>query len=62
MIVKAIESKSPAKTLKKDGKSSFFLYVNNTIPHSEHVMADIYEKHKAQDGFLYITYGEMEKF
>lgn len=57
MITKAIESKSPGKGVKKDGKSSFFLYVGNTIPHSERLMSDVYEKHKAQDGFLYITYG-----
>jgi hypothetical protein len=44
------------------GKFTLFLYINNTIPNSDLILADIYAKHKAPDGFLYITYGEMETF
>jgi hypothetical protein len=34
-----IQTNTPGNDLKKDGKSSFFMYVNNTIPHAEHIMS-----------------------
>jgi hypothetical protein len=61
MVEKIIQSTS-GKPMKKDGKSSFFLYVGSTIPNADQTIADVYEKYKADDGFLYIKYGEMEKF
>lgn len=63
LITKAVEEKTQGKqTLRKDGKSSFFLYVANNIPNADQVMLDVYQKYKNEDGFLYLLYGEMEKF
>lgn len=69
MVQKMIESKieklqqaQSGKPLKKDGKSSFFLYVGSSVPNADQEMEDLYNKHHAEDGFLYIKYGEMEKF
>lgn len=60
MIESKIEKLQHAQTgrsLKKDGKSSFFLYVGNTVPNADQEMQEIYDKHHAEDGFLYIRYG-----
>lgn len=57
MIQKAVEARSPGKVLKKDGRSSYFFYINNTVPNPEQTLQEIYEKYKGADGFLYITYG-----
>lgn len=48
--------------LKKDGKGSFFLYLANTVPSADQVLSDLYNKHKNADGFLYLTYGELDSF
>jgi hypothetical protein len=69
MVQKMIESKiekllqaKTVKPVKKDGKASFFLYVGNQVPNADQEMWDIYEKNKAEDGFLYIKYSEMDSF
>jgi hypothetical protein len=63
LISKALEEKNPGKqSMKKDGKSSFNLFVAKTIPNADQSMLDIYQKYKNEDGFLYLLYGEMEKF
>jgi len=69
MVQRMIESKieniiqiKSGKPMKKDGKNSFFLIVGSTVPNGDQKIAEIYEKCKAEDGFLYIKYGEMEKF
>lgn len=42
MIQKAVEAKNPAKVTKKDGRSSFFFYINNTVPNPEQTLQEIY--------------------
>jgi hypothetical protein len=61
-INEAIELKPLTKIQKKDGNLALFLYINNTIPNSDQILSDIYAKHKASDGFLYITYAELDIF
>lgn len=69
MVQKMIENKvtklvegQTGKPMKKDGKTSFFMYIGNSVPNADQQMSDIYNKYKNEDGFLYIRYGEMEKF
>lgn len=38
------------------------MYLSNTIPSGDMLMLDMYNKYRKEDGFLYLTYGEMEKF
>mmetsp|Transcript_14277 Transcript_14277/g.32412 ORF Transcript_14277/g.32412 Transcript_14277/m.32412 type:complete len:125 (+) Transcript_14277:94-468(+) len=33
-----------------------YLFVNNTTPKTGSLMSEVYEQHKAEDGFLYISY------
>merc|ERR1711933_146749 len=35
---------------------TIYLFVNGTSPKTGALMSEIYEEHKADDGFLYITY------
>lgn len=42
MIQKAVEAKNPGKVTKKDGRSSFFFYINNTVPNPEQTLQEIY--------------------
>ena len=65
-VEKILEGESAKK---KDGKASFFLYINNQMPNQgkwecyvDQEMEEIYKKFKAEDGFVYIQYGEMETF
>lgn len=45
-IEKLLQAKS-AKSLKKDGKATFFLYVGNHVPNADQDMLEIYDKYKA---------------
>ena len=42
------------------GKHSFFIFIKGTFPNPESTMIQIYEKHKDEDGFLYMQYGDQE--
>jgi len=63
MIQKTIESKlnnlRSNCDVRRNSKHSYCLYVNNTLPHAESTMQDLYDRYKAEDGFLYIRYTEM---
>lgn len=37
-------------------EQAIFLFVNNTVISGNTTMMEIYNKHKSEDGFLYITY------
>lgn len=50
------------KRLKLKSEQALFLFVNNTIPSSTKTMADLYEEHVDDDGFLYISYTEENVF
>ena len=45
------------RRIKLDEKDSLFLFLNNTVMGaSSDSISNIYEEHKDEDGFLYITY------
>ena len=51
------------KRLKLDAAKAIFLFINNqVIPSSSTSLGIIYEEHKAEDGFLYITYSGENTF
>ncbi len=37
-------------------EQAIFLFVNNTVISGNTTMSEVYNKHKSEDGFLYITY------
>jgi GABA(A) receptor-associated protein len=44
------------KHLKLEAEKGLYLFVNNIIPSNSKLLNDLYDKHKDEDGFLYITY------
>ncbi len=44
------------KRLKLPAEQAIYLFVNGSIPATAALMNTIYEEHKDEDGFLYITY------
>ena len=50
------------KRMELSSNSALFAFVNNTIPPSSSLLSDIYEQHKDEDGFLYITYSGEQTF
>merc|ERR1712006_64268 len=44
------------KRIKLPPERAIFIFVNNVIPPTAHLMSTIYEEQKDEDGFLYITY------
>lgn len=43
-------------------ETAIFLFVNHTLPPTSHSIGDIYERHKNEDGFLYIEYAGESAF
>ena len=50
------------KQLKLNPETAIFLYVNNTLPLLKSTLYEVYQKHKASDGFLYLTFCEENTF
>lgn len=48
--------------LKIGPEYAIFITINGFIPSSTDMMSHIYEEHKDQDGFLYVTYGAENTF
>ena len=44
------------KRIKLNETESVFLFINNILPATSSNIGSIYEEHKEDDGFLYITY------
>lgn len=42
--------------------SAIFVFVNNTLPPASSLMSQIYNDHKDEDGFLYVTYSGESTF
>lgn len=40
-----------------EDSKAIFLFIDNTLPSASKLMSALYEEHKDDDGFLYITYG-----
>jgi GABA(A) receptor-associated protein len=50
------------KRIKLNADSAIFLFINNTLPTSSALMSQIYEDHKDETGFLFITYSGESTF
>eukprot|EP00897_Mesotaenium_endlicherianum_P001140 jgi/Mesen1/11026/ME000098S10413 len=50
------------KRIKLNPEKAIFIFVDNILPPTAALMASIYEEHKDQDGFLYITYSGENTF
>jgi len=50
------------KRVKLAAETGIFLLVNNVFPATSSSLADLYNEHKADDGFLYITYSGENTF
>jgi GABA(A) receptor-associated protein len=50
------------KRTKITSEQAIFIFVNNTIPATSSTIREIYEKHKDEDGFLYILYSGENTF
>jgi len=44
------------KRIKLSPEKAIFIFVNNLLPPTAALMSSIFEEHKDEDGFLYITY------
>lgn len=44
------------KRIQLTAEQAIFIFVNNTIPPTANIMSEVYETHKDDDGFLYVTY------
>ena len=50
------------KHIEIDKSQSLFIFINNFIPPAGALVMDFYEKHKAEDGFLYVLYAGENTF
>eukprot|EP00898_Chlorokybus_atmophyticus_P007310 jgi/Chlat1/7580/Chrsp63S07068 len=50
------------KRIKLSPEKAIFIFVNNVLPPTAALMSAIYEEHKDEDGFLYITYSGENTF
>eukprot|EP00475_Leptophrys_vorax_P010085 TRINITY_DN1675_c0_g1_i3.p2 TRINITY_DN1675_c0_g1~~TRINITY_DN1675_c0_g1_i3.p2 ORF type:complete len:123 (-),score=12.98 TRINITY_DN1675_c0_g1_i3:400-768(-) len=50
------------KRIKLSPEHAMFLFVGSTIPPSVALMSAVYDEHKDEDGFLYITYSGENTF
>ena len=47
------------KRIKLAPEKAIFIFVNEVLPPTAALMSSIYEEHKDEDGFLYITYASL---
>lgn len=50
------------KRIKLSPEKAIFVFVNNVLPPTAALMSSIYDEHKDDDGFLYITYSGESTF
>ena len=50
------------KRIKLSPEKAIFIFVDEVLPPTAALMSSIYEEHKDEDGFLYITYVAPTKF
>ncbi|CAN6460562.1 unnamed protein product [Victoria cruziana] len=50
------------KRIKLSPEKAIFIFVKNVLPPTGAVMSTIYEEHKDEDGFLYMTYSGENTF
>lgn len=50
------------KRIKLQPEKAIFIFVNNTLPPTAHLMSQIYKEQADEDGFLYVTYSGESTF
>jgi len=50
------------KRLKLEAEKAIFLFVNGVIPPTSELLSAVFDEHKDDDGFLYITYSTENTF
>jgi len=50
------------KRIKLSAEKAIFIFVNNVLPPTAALMSAVYEEHKDEDGFLYVTYSGENTF
>jgi GABA(A) receptor-associated protein len=50
------------KRIKLSSEQALYIFINNTIPPTSAPLTSLYEHHKDEDGFLYITYSGENTF
>lgn len=50
------------KRIRLPPEKALFLFINGTIPTTSCLISEIYHRHKDEDGYLYITYGQENTF
>jgi GABA(A) receptor-associated protein len=50
------------KRLKITPEKAIFIFVNNQLLSSSYLVSQVYDKHKNDDGFLYVVYGAEQTF
>ena len=50
------------KRIKLSPEKAIFIFVNNVLPPTAALMSAVYEEHKDEDGFLYISYSGENTF
>ena len=50
------------KRIKVEPEQSIFLFINDTLVVNGKMMSDVYQEHKDEDGFLYVSYSAENSF
>ena len=50
------------RRLKLDPEKAIFIFINNILPPTSAFVQQVYEDHKDDDGFLYVTYSGENSF
>ncbi|XP_074564841.1 autophagy-related protein 8C-like [Curcuma longa] len=50
------------KRIKLSAEKAIFIFVKNTLPPTGSMISAVYEEHKDEDGFLYMTYSGENTF
>ena len=50
------------RRIKLKPEKAIFVFVNNVLPPVSQLISQLYEEHKDEDGFLYLTYGSENTF
>eukprot|EP00252_Welwitschia_mirabilis_P023262 TRINITY_DN6546_c0_g1_i5.p1 TRINITY_DN6546_c0_g1~~TRINITY_DN6546_c0_g1_i5.p1 ORF type:complete len:182 (-),score=36.76 TRINITY_DN6546_c0_g1_i5:206-751(-) len=50
------------KRIKLSSEKAIFIFVNNVLPPTAAIMSAVYDEHKDEDGFLYVTYSGENTF
>lgn len=50
------------RRIKLSPEKAIFIFVNNVLPPTAALMSSVYEEHKSDDNFLYVTYSGENSF